>query len=90
MRRMSKSAVITARVDEATLELVDRVAKAKGRSRAWFVANAVQRFAESEAEYLAFVQEGRDAIERGEFVTHEEVMAELDEMILRQRMRCAK
>ena len=87
---MSKSAVITARIDEATLALVDRVAKAKGRSRAWFVANAVERFAESESEYLAFVQEGRDAIARGDFVTHEEAMAELDGMIEQQRMRCGK
>ena len=87
---MSKSAVITARVTEDTLQLVDRVASAQGRSRAWFVANAVQRFAESEAEYLAFVQEGRDAIARGDFVAHEEVMAELDDMIAQQRIRCAK
>jgi predicted transcriptional regulator len=87
---MSKSAVITARVDEGTLELVDRVAKAKGRSRAWFVANAVQRFAESEAEYLAFVQEGIDALDRGESIPHDEVMAELDEMIADFQARCAK
>ncbi len=87
---MSKTAVITARVDEDTLELVDRVAKAKGRSRAWFVANAVQRFAESEAEYLAFVQEGIDALDRGESIPHEEVMAELDAMIAEQQARCGK
>jgi predicted transcriptional regulator len=87
---MSKTAVITARVDEDTLELVDRVAKAKGRSRAWFVANAVQRFAESEAEYLAFVQEGIDALDRGESIPHEEVMAELDAVIAEQQARCAK
>jgi predicted transcriptional regulator len=87
---MSKTAVITARVDEDTLELVDRVAKAKGRSRAWFVANAVQRFAESEAEYLAFVQEGIDALDRGESIPHEEVMAELDEMIANFQAQCGK
>ena len=87
---MGKTSVITARVDEDTLELVDRVAKAKGRSRAWFVANAVQLFAESEAEYLAFVQEGRDAIARGDFVPHDEAMAELDQLIAQQRARCAK
>ena len=85
---MSKSAVITARVDEDTLRLVDRVAKAQGRTRAWFVANAVQRFAEAEAGYLAFVQEGIDALDRGDSVPHDEVMAELDGMIEDFQARC--
>jgi predicted transcriptional regulator len=87
---MGKSAVITARVDEATLELVDRLASSQGRTRAWFIAKAVQQFAESEAEYLAFVQEGIDALDRGDDVAHEEVMAELDTFIAEQEARCAQ
>ena len=59
---MSKSSVITARVDSDTLALVDQVAKSQGRSRAWFVARAVQRAAESEADFMAFVQVGLDDI----------------------------
>jgi predicted transcriptional regulator len=81
---MSKTAVITARVDEATLDLVDRVAKAHGRSRGAFAAAAIRRVAESEAEFLAFVQEGIDAADRGDLIPHEEVMAELDDMISRR------
>jgi predicted transcriptional regulator len=72
---MSKSAVITARVDEETLALVDRVSKALNRSRAWFVARAVTEAAHQEAEFLAFVQEGIDAADRGELIPHEEVFA---------------
>ena len=70
---MSKSAVITARIDEETLKLVDRVSKAHGRSRASFAAQAIRQIAEKEAELLAFVQEGIDAADRGDLIPQEEV-----------------
>jgi predicted transcriptional regulator len=85
---MSKTAVVTARLDAETLALVDKVAKAQGRSRAAFAAEAIQRVAEHEADYLAFIQVGIDAADRGEFVPHEQVMAELDAMIEKHRARC--
>ncbi len=81
------SSVITTRLDPETLALVDRVSKAQGRSRSWFAAQAIKRAAEAEAEYLAFVQVGIDSADRGELVPHDEVMAELDEMIARHRAR---
>jgi predicted transcriptional regulator len=74
---MSKTAVITARLDEETLALVDKVAKAQGRSRSWFAAQAIRRVAESEAEFLAFVQVGIDAADRGELIPHDEVFREI-------------
>jgi len=74
---MSKTAVITARLDAETLALVDKVAKAQGRSRSWFAARAIQRVAENEADFLAFVQEGIDSADRGELVPHEEVFREI-------------
>ena len=87
---MPKSAIITARVDEEVMNLVDRVSKARGRSRAWFAANAIERAARQEAEFLEFLQEGIDAADRGEVVPHEQIVAELQEMIARQKARCAK
>ncbi|WCT72107.1 ribbon-helix-helix protein, CopG family [Sphingomonas naphthae] len=72
---MSKTAVITARLDEETMALVDKVAKAQGRSRAWFAAHAIQRAAEKEADFLAFVQEGIDAADRGDVIPHEDIVA---------------
>lgn len=74
---MSKTSVITARLDAETLALVDKVAKAQGRSRAWFAAQAIQRVAEREADFLAFVQEGIDAADRGELIPHEELFREI-------------
>ena len=81
------SSVITTRLDPETLALVDKVSKAQGRSRSWFAAQAIKRAAEAEAEYQAFVQEGVDAIERGEFVEHEVVENMMEEMIARHRAR---
>jgi predicted transcriptional regulator len=74
---MSKSAVLTTRVDEETLALVDKVAQATGRSRAWIAAQAIREVAEREAEFLAFVQEGIDAADRGELMPHEDVFERL-------------
>lgn len=85
---MSKSAVITARVDPETLALIDKVVASQGRSRSWFVANAVQRAAEYEADFLAFVQEGIDAADLGDLIPHEEVVAEIDAMIAKHQARC--
>ncbi|MEQ1688968.1 MAG: ribbon-helix-helix protein, CopG family [Sphingopyxis sp.] len=70
---MSKPVVISARIDEATAALLDQVAVAQGRSRAWLVAAAVKQMAQEEAAYLAFVQEGIDAADRGELIPHEDV-----------------
>lgn len=85
---MGKTAVITTRVGEETLALVDKIASARGRSRAWFVAKAVESAARQEAEMLALIQQGFDDIEAGRFVEHEVIMADLDAMIAKHEARC--
>lgn len=85
---MSKTAVVTARLDEESLAILDRVASAHGKSRAAFAAEAISRVAREEAEFLAFVQEGIDSIEREGGIPHDVVMAELDRMIASHRARC--
>ena len=76
---MSKTAVVTARIDEETLQSLDALAAVRERSRAWLVEKAVKRFVEEEAEFDAFLKEGEDAIDRGDYLTHEELVAELRE-----------
>ncbi len=76
---MSKSSVITARIDAETLALVDKIAAAQGRTRSWFAAQAVRRMAEEEEAFLAFIQAGIDSADRGELIPHEEVFAHLRE-----------
>jgi predicted transcriptional regulator len=84
------SAVVTARVSPETLALIDRVARDRGRSRSWFVGEAVRRAAEAQAEFDTLVQEGIDAIERGDVVPHDVVMAELEARIAELQAQCDK
>lgn len=85
---MGKLAVVSARVDEETLRMVDEAAKAHGRSRSDFVSRAVRQAAMSETAFLAFVKEGDEAVARGNVISHEDVMTMLDAMIEKHRSRC--
>ncbi|NIJ38113.1 putative transcriptional regulator [Sphingopyxis panaciterrae] len=71
---MTKHSVISARVDADTMALVDNIAAAQGRSRAWLVAQAVREYAEREAEMLAFIEEGERS-------AREEPLISADEML---------
>jgi predicted transcriptional regulator len=75
-----KTSVVTARLDPQTLAELDKLAGYHERSRAWLVAKAVKQYVEEETEFFAFLQEGEDAIDRGDFVTHEELVAEIEAM----------
>ncbi|WP_210731808.1 CopG family transcriptional regulator [Sphingomonas sp. PAMC26645] len=70
------------------MAIVDSLAASKGITGAEFAAEAIRRVAESEADYRAFIQVGIDAADRGDVVPHEQVMAELDQMIERHQTRC--
>ncbi|SDA36527.1 CopG family ribbon-helix-helix protein [Sphingomonas sp. NFR15] len=85
---MSKTAVVTTRLDPDTIDLIDRVTAARGQSRSKFIARAVVEAARREAEFLAFVQEGIDQLDRGEGIPHEEVKAKLDALIAKHEARC--
>ena len=77
---MSKSVVITARVDPDVSAQVDALALKLDRSRAWIAAKAIERYAAEEMARLAFLQEGEDAIDHGEYVTHDQLVAEIRSM----------
>ena len=85
---MSAPLRITAELDTDTMAIVDSLAASKGITGAEFAAEAIRRVAESEADYHAFIQVGIDAADRGDVVPHEQVMAELDQMIERHQSRC--
>jgi predicted transcriptional regulator len=72
---MSKSAVITARLDHDSLAKLDQLSTMLDRSRAWIVAKAVQRYVDEELAFRAFVQQGVDAADRGELISQEDMEA---------------
>jgi predicted transcriptional regulator len=71
--------VVTTRVDEATSVKLDKLAAATGRTRSWLSARALETYIEREAEFIAFVQEGVDALDRGDSVPHSVILADLAE-----------
>ncbi|MFN3434518.1 MAG: hypothetical protein ACK4ZY_08965 [Sphingomonas sp.] len=79
---------IHAEVDAETMAILDRVARRRGMSSEAFAAEAIRRAAESDDDFDAFIQVGIDAADRGDVVSHEEVVAELDAMIAKHRVRC--
>jgi predicted transcriptional regulator len=54
-----------------------RLAQDTGRNAEQIVQEAVARFVQEDAEFLAAVQKGFDSIDRGEFLSHEEVGARI-------------
>ena len=80
----SKTTIAT-EVDAETLAMLDRIAAERGMTSAAYAAEAIRRVVETDDDFRAFLQVGIDAADRGDFVPHEVVMAELDEMIARHR-----
>ncbi len=72
---------IEAEIDAETYKVLHGLAEAAGQSDAVFVADTIERFAKAEAEWQAFVQEGIDAADRGDVVSHEEMERWLEERI---------
>eukprot|EP01035_Chromulina_nebulosa_P037657 gene37657-50841_t len=70
---MSKTSVITARIDVDLSDRIDALAAKLDRSRAWIMSKAIERFVEEETAFRAFIQAGEDSIDRGEFFTQEEM-----------------
>jgi predicted transcriptional regulator len=87
---MNKLTPITAHIDADTLAILEQAAQRRGRSVEDFAAEAIQRVAESEADFWAFVQVGIDSADRGELIPHEAVMAELEARMEKHRERCRR
>jgi len=86
---MSKSQVITARIDPEVMALVDRLAAAQGRSRSWLAARAIEKMARAETAFWDFVKEGEDAIARGDYLTQEQMEDWITEMKAGARAKIA-
>ena len=69
------SKVITARVSDEVLDMVDALAAKRERSRAWIVSKFVEDGARRQADFDAFIQVGLDDIAAGRVHTQEEVEA---------------
>ncbi|ALH82033.1 CopG family ribbon-helix-helix protein [Sphingopyxis macrogoltabida] len=74
---MTKQTVISARVDDAILDDLDRIAAFHDRSRAWVIARLLQQAVVRELEYVELVEPALEDVAAGRLIPHEEVMAEV-------------
>ena len=72
---MSKSVVITARIGEALAADLDELAGRRDRSRAWLVEKAIAAFVADELELYRSLDEAEAQIDRGDYLTQEQVEA---------------
>ncbi len=82
-----RNAVITARVDDDTADKFELIANYTGRSRSWHAAQALKSYADQEAQFLAFVDEGHQAIDHGEIVDQAEADRRISALIERLRAK---
>lgn len=85
---MSGDHSITTEVSSDVLATIQRMASEHGMSTERFAGEIVREAAEDEAELLAAIEQGRAEIARGDHLTHEQLIAELQRW-KRERKRAA-
>ena len=73
---MTKDAVVTVRIDQTLNRRLEALARATKRSKSYLAAEALQSYVESEADFVAAVQEGLSDLDAGNVVGHETVVAD--------------
>lgn len=68
-------------------EQINALAEASGREPLALVADAIRRYVEHEADVIAKIRAGLAEADRGETVDHEDVMAELEEIVTAAEQR---
>jgi predicted transcriptional regulator len=69
---------ISARVPEGLRDQVDALAQALDRDRAWVIEQAVKRYLEDEAQFIAAVRAGIADADAGRVINMEEMETRLD------------
>lgn len=72
---MAKSVTIAATVDADLDRELERLAAATGRSKSWLITEALRSYVVNEQQFLAAVEEGKQALREGKTLDHETVVA---------------
>ena len=64
---------ISVRLDDDTLERLDRLRKELARPRSWLIAEAVQRYLDAEEWFFDAVRQGIESADAGRTVGHGDV-----------------
>ena len=69
---------------EAGLDLgaeLGPVAAASGRTKSWLINDALRSYVTNEQQFLAAVEEGRQALKEGRVIAHDTVVAAFERLI---------
>lgn len=75
---MSSPRTISFRIAPEKVAELDRIAKALDRDRSYLLNEAVEVYLSEQKRFRAMVDEGRENIRDGKFLTHEEVEGMVD------------
>ena len=72
---------ITIRTKPEIVEQLSALAKSMDRSRNWVIEDALAQYLEQQVRYVEGIEQARASLERGEGIAHEDLMAEMDDLI---------
>ena len=72
---------ITIRTKSDTVEKISAIAEAMDRSRNWVIEDALKQYIDQQAWYIEGIQRAQASLKAGKGIPHEEVMAEVSELI---------
>ena len=78
---MAKSITIAARVDADLDGELERLAAATGRSKSWLISDALRSYVANEQQFLAAVEEGKQALRDGKTLDHKTVVAAFERIV---------
>lgn len=78
---MPKSVTIAARIDADLDSELERLAEATGRSKSRLINEALRSYVANEQQFLAAVEEGKQALREGKLVDHETVVAAFERIV---------
>lgn len=78
---MTKSVTIAARVDEDLDGELERLASATGRSKSWLITEALRSYVANEQQFLAAVEEGKQALRDDKVLDHATVVAAFERIV---------
>src|SRR5260370_15800504 len=79
--RMSKSITLAARVDADLDAELSRLATTTGRTKSWLINEALRSFVANEQQFLAAIEEGKQALKEGRVIDHATVVAAFDRIV---------
>ena len=78
---MTKSTTLAARVDAELDAELDRLAAAKGRTKSWLINEALRSYVATEQQFIAAVEEGKQALKEGRLLDYRTVVAAFERII---------